>query len=210
MNCGRTTVIRAQRFRRGRSVGGMPPGSRASAQPVSCAASCRSRGPGRGLSSRQDSSRRIGIRADDHGHSRGSSKVAVSVREIFGGARRDRTADLLNAIQALSQLSYDPTGGADRCRSAWASRTASGSLGLSRGSRRGAQEENSPPDAVSLPRRRRPRRPGRRATHCRPNRPRADRHRHPNPRSIPCRADRLRSRYRPRECRRPSRGSRAR
>ena len=26
----------------------------------------------------------------------------------FGGARRDRTADLLNAIQALSQLSYDP------------------------------------------------------------------------------------------------------
>ncbi len=27
---------------------------------------------------------------------------------IFGGARRDRTADLLNAIQALSQLSYGP------------------------------------------------------------------------------------------------------
>ena len=27
----------------------------------------------------------------------------------FGGARRDRTADLLNAIQALSQLSYGPT-----------------------------------------------------------------------------------------------------
>ena len=26
-----------------------------------------------------------------------------------GGARRNRTADLLNAIQALSQLSYDPT-----------------------------------------------------------------------------------------------------
>jgi hypothetical protein len=26
----------------------------------------------------------------------------------FGGARRDRTADLLNAIQALSQLSYGP------------------------------------------------------------------------------------------------------
>ena len=25
-----------------------------------------------------------------------------------GGARRNRTADLLNAIQALSQLSYDP------------------------------------------------------------------------------------------------------
>ncbi len=28
-----------------------------------------------------------------------------------GGARRDRTADLLNAIQALSQLSYGPNGG---------------------------------------------------------------------------------------------------
>ncbi len=27
-----------------------------------------------------------------------------------GGARRDRTADLLNAIQALSQLSYGPIG----------------------------------------------------------------------------------------------------
>ena len=28
----------------------------------------------------------------------------------FGGAREDRTPDLLNAIQALSHLSYDPTG----------------------------------------------------------------------------------------------------
>jgi hypothetical protein len=27
----------------------------------------------------------------------------------FGGADRDRTDDLLNAIQALSQLSYGPT-----------------------------------------------------------------------------------------------------
>ena len=27
-----------------------------------------------------------------------------------GGDKRDRTADLLNAIQALSQLSYTPTG----------------------------------------------------------------------------------------------------
>jgi hypothetical protein len=27
----------------------------------------------------------------------------------FGGADRDRTDDLLNAIQALSQLSYSPT-----------------------------------------------------------------------------------------------------
>ena len=28
----------------------------------------------------------------------------------FGGAKRDRTADLLHAMQALSQLSYSPTG----------------------------------------------------------------------------------------------------
>ena len=28
----------------------------------------------------------------------------------FGGDKRDRTADLLNAIQALSQLSYTPMG----------------------------------------------------------------------------------------------------
>ena len=30
-------------------------------------------------------------------------------RPKSGGARRDRTADLLHAMQALSQLSYDPT-----------------------------------------------------------------------------------------------------
>ncbi len=29
--------------------------------------------------------------------------------ELLGGAERDRTVDLLNAIQALSQLSYSPT-----------------------------------------------------------------------------------------------------
>ena len=29
-------------------------------------------------------------------------------RLLFGGGKRDRTADLLNAIQALSQLSYTP------------------------------------------------------------------------------------------------------
>ncbi len=31
------------------------------------------------------------------------------VRLGLGGARRDRTADLLHAMQALSQLSYSPT-----------------------------------------------------------------------------------------------------
>src|SRR5213082_1782339 len=44
-----------------------------------------------------------------------------------GGARRDRTADLLHAMQALSQLSYGPTQGRRNLR------TASGlvKLGLS-------------------------------------------------------------------------------
>ena len=28
---------------------------------------------------------------------------------VFGGGKRDRTADLLHAMQALSQLSYTPT-----------------------------------------------------------------------------------------------------
>lgn len=32
----------------------------------------------------------------------------------IGGARRDRTADLLHAMQALSQLSYGPTGWKER------------------------------------------------------------------------------------------------
>ncbi len=30
------------------------------------------------------------------------------MRSVSGGDKRDRTADLLNAIQALSQLSYTP------------------------------------------------------------------------------------------------------
>ena len=35
-------------------------------------------------------------------------RVVATVSQI-GGARRDRTADLLHAMQALSQLSYGPT-----------------------------------------------------------------------------------------------------
>jgi hypothetical protein len=31
------------------------------------------------------------------------------MNSLNGGAERDRTVDLLNAIQALSQLSYSPT-----------------------------------------------------------------------------------------------------
>ena len=34
--------------------------------------------------------------------------VTVFVLLFIGGDKRDRTADLLNAIQALSQLSYTP------------------------------------------------------------------------------------------------------
>ena len=35
-------------------------------------------------------------------------KIA-KLRDFSGGGSRDRTGDLLNAIQALSQLSYTPT-----------------------------------------------------------------------------------------------------
>ena len=35
-------------------------------------------------------------------------QVLSSACAIGGGDKRDRTADLLNAIQALSQLSYTP------------------------------------------------------------------------------------------------------
>lgn len=39
-------------------------------------------------------------------------KQSVSLPwKVTGGANRDRTDDLLNAIQALSQLSYGPTPG---------------------------------------------------------------------------------------------------
>ena len=34
---------------------------------------------------------------------------------LYGGDKRDRTADLLNAIQALSQLSYTPIFGCAVC-----------------------------------------------------------------------------------------------
>lgn len=36
-------------------------------------------------------------------------KVCMDSTFSIGGDKRDRTADLLNAIQALSQLSYTPT-----------------------------------------------------------------------------------------------------
>jgi hypothetical protein len=39
---------------------------------------------------------------------RRAARFVVEVFGLVGGAREDRTPDLLNAIQALSHLSYDP------------------------------------------------------------------------------------------------------
>ena len=38
--------------------------------------------------------------------------TGIKAKSSSGGARRDRTVDLLHAMQALSQLSYGPTRGA--------------------------------------------------------------------------------------------------
>jgi hypothetical protein len=46
---------------------------------------------------------------DDGDAGRKSSLKSIHRESISGGARRDRTADLLHAMQALSQLSYGPT-----------------------------------------------------------------------------------------------------
>ena len=37
-----------------------------------------------------------------------AQKILLFINVLFGGARGSRTPDLLNAIQALSQLSYGP------------------------------------------------------------------------------------------------------
>jgi hypothetical protein len=37
-----------------------------------------------------------------------TKRIALVLMKFFGGAKRDRTADLLLARQALSQLSYGP------------------------------------------------------------------------------------------------------
>ena len=44
------------------------------------------------------------------GKQKGLHSVEYKPFNISGGDKRDRTADLLNAIQALSQLSYTPEG----------------------------------------------------------------------------------------------------
>src|SRR5690606_29338438 len=38
----------------------------------------------------------------------GTKGLSVLLRGLTGGGKRDRTADLLHAMQALSQLSYTP------------------------------------------------------------------------------------------------------
>ena len=50
-----------------------------------------------------DAGRRINFRRN-----RSQTVREQLLRKEFGGARRDRTADLLRARQALSQLSYGP------------------------------------------------------------------------------------------------------
>ena len=56
------------------------------------------------------------------------------VFNTFGGAKRDRTADLLNAIQALSQLSQTVANAAD------AQRPAGGNVQIDLAPERGEQE----------------------------------------------------------------------
>ncbi len=46
---------------------------------------------------------------DDGDLSYNNFLLKVGSPTAFGGARRDRTADLLHAMQALSQLSYSPS-----------------------------------------------------------------------------------------------------
>src|SRR3954447_7130327 len=60
-----------------------------------------------------------GLSGQEHGGfpTRGGMR---DIRGLRGGARRNRTADLLNAIQALSQLSYGPT----QCRGVGMSRSS--------------------------------------------------------------------------------------
>src|SRR5690606_28674506 len=69
-----------------------------------------------------------------------------------GGARRDRTADLLHAMQALSQLSYGPTGwkGAEFYRSRPHHASKLWALALARANR----IESASPDSRNWPARR--------------------------------------------------------
>ena len=46
---------------------------------------------------------------------RRNSAHSLDFHEKFGGAKRDRTADLYNAIVALSQLSYSPLSPCPAC-----------------------------------------------------------------------------------------------
>ena len=47
------------------------------------------------------------MKGNSHTIKKALQTVAVPTSKV-GGDKRDRTADLLNAIQALSQLSYTP------------------------------------------------------------------------------------------------------
>jgi hypothetical protein len=61
--------------------------------------------------------------------------------DFIGGAERDRTVDLLNAIQALSQLSYSPTLGRQFSK-------ANALVGVNRGSCRVARRVGAGQDGA--------------------------------------------------------------
>ncbi len=52
------------------------------------------------------------------------AELSASYQRRDGGAKGSRTPDLLNAIQALYQLSYGPTGHLDTLRAAFQCRVA--------------------------------------------------------------------------------------
>src|SRR5690606_20791516 len=58
------------------------------------------------------------------------SSLPVRNQPAFGGAKRDRTADLLRARQALSQLSYGPIFAASRLTTGSASELAAAAVNL--------------------------------------------------------------------------------
>jgi hypothetical protein len=61
-----------------------------------------------------------------------------------GGARRDRTADLLHAMQALSQLSYSPENSGGRVR------TTRGAVKLFKSQKKGGALTRAPPSIPNV------------------------------------------------------------
>ena len=72
----------------------------------------------------------------------------------LGGARRDRTADLLHAMQALSQLSYSPTEPRTLRRLIQTVKITASNNPLSRKSRACSRSRLDQPDGMIKPRNR--------------------------------------------------------